>query len=204
MKKVIYSVALIGLLVSCKSETKKETEPIVEETAQEIVEVEKKPSIKDVDFTWTAFKTPAKAGVNGTFSEIAYGELTEADVFEDKFKGLTFKMDKTTVSTGDAARDTTLKNEFFAQLVGDISGRILEVKDGKAQLEIKLNDKTINKEFSFVPAADGQSVTFEGSVDLLEDFGANTAFDALHAACNALHEGKTWTDVNLKAVVSLQ
>lgn len=42
----------------------------------------------------------------------------------------------------------------------------------------------------------------QGSIDVLKDFNSERAYTSLHRACYDLHEGKTWTEVDLMVFIS--
>ena len=192
MKKSFLALAMVGMLAfSCgqKKEEVKNTETV--EQTQEKKEVELKKSIE-----WTAFKTPEKVGVKGTFDDIQLNDYkADATTLEEGLTGANFVIVTSSVSTNDAGRDEKLKMEFFAKMVGNISGYFGQFKDGKVLVNLTMNGLSKEKEFTYVATAD--SVTITGSIDILSDFTAQDAFDSLHNACKDLHEGKTWSDVDI-------
>ncbi len=195
MKKSILALALVSLVaISCGDKKSTDTttpDQGVEQTAEA-------PAQKELTYTveWTAFKTPAKVGVKGTFDEIKLSEVNrEAATLEEGLKGAQFAIVTSSASTGDPARDETLRLNFFTKLVGNINGFFGEFKEGKVLVHLTLNGITKEKEFAYEATEAG--VKLKGSIDILEDFAAKDAFSALHTACNALHEGKTWSDVEI-------
>ncbi len=194
MKKIFLPLLCVGLLtVSCGD--KKNTETVTEETVVEDVNT---PVAQNLTYSieWTAFKTPEKVGVKGTFDQVSLTGLNnETTTLVDALKGAQFVITTSSANTGDPARDNTLAMNFFSKLVGNINGFFGEFKDGKVIVHLTLNGVTKEKEFTY--EATENEVKLNGSVDIIEDFKANDAFNALHQACGALHEGKTWTDVSI-------
>ena len=62
-----------------------------------------------------------------------------------------------------------------------------------------MNDVT--KDIPFEYTATEKEILLSGSIDMIEDFSANKAFNAIHEACKILHEDKTWTDVELNLTI---
>lgn len=196
MKKSILALALVSLVaISCGDKKSTDTPATSEQGVEQTTEA---PKQKELTYTveWTAFKTPAKVGVKGTFDEMKLSEVNQdAATLEEGLKGAQFAIVTSSASTGDPARDETLRLNFFTKLVGNINGFFGEFKDGKVAVHLTLNGITKEKEFAYEATETG--VKLNGSIDILEDFAAKDAFTALHAACNALHEGKTWSDVEI-------
>ena len=196
MKKSILAIALVSLVaISCGDKKSTDTPAAPEQTVEQTTEA---PKQKELTYAveWTAFKTPAKVGVKGTFDQVKLAEVNqEAATLEEGLKGAQFAIVTSSASTGDPARDETLRLNFFSKLVGNINGFFGEFKDGKVLVNLTLNGVTKEKEFTYVATEEG--VKLNGSIDILADFTAKDAFNALHEACNALHEGKTWSEVEI-------
>ncbi|WP_060875368.1 YceI family protein [Myroides odoratus] len=194
MKKSILALALVSMVaISCGD--KKSTDTTAPEAVEQTTEA---PKQKELTYSieWTAFKTPAKVGVKGTFDQVKLSEVNqEAATLAEGLKGAQFSIVTSSASTGDPARDETLRLNFFSKLVGNINGFFGEFKDGKVLVNLTLNGITKEKEFTYEATETG--VKLNGSIDIIADFTAQDAFNALHEACNALHEGKTWSDVEI-------
>lgn len=200
MKKSVLALALIGALaISCGE--KKDTNA-VEGTTEATTEQVEAPVQKELSYSmeWTAFKTPNKVGVKGTFSDIKLNEVkADATTLEEALKGANFVVVTSSVSTNDAGRDEKLKGQFFAKMVGNINGFFGEFKDGKVIVNLTMNGISKEKEFAYT--VEGDALKLNGSIDIIADFTAQSAFDSLHEACKDLHEGKTWSDVEISAEI---
>ncbi len=200
MKKSFLAIALIGALaISCGEKKESNTEAKDNAaTTEEVVDTKKQELTYSLE--WTAFKTPAKAGVKGTFSDIKLNGVKEdAASLVESLSGSSFVVVTSSVNTNDAGRDEKLKADFFAKMVGNINGFFGEFKDGKVIANITMNGISKEKEMTYVATED--EVTINGTIDIISDFTAKGAFDSLHEACKDLHEGKTWTDVNIAVVI---
>ncbi len=153
------------------------------------------------ELEWTAYKTNKKVPVTGTFLKISLTNVKEDRTFPESLEGSMYFCDGTTVSTGDTARDGTLTTFFFKRLSSpQITGSFGKFESGKVPVTMVLNGKTITKEFTYT--VQGDKVTIKGSFDILKDFNAEKPFTSLHRACYDLHEGKTWTEVDISVKIS--
>lgn len=195
MKKSIIAFALCAaFLTSCKKEEVK-----VEEHQLEEVQLEEKATYNH-KLEWTAYKTPEKIGVTGSFDSIVLNNVGSTGTIEGDIKGADFKVDTKTVNTNDATRDGKLVEGFFKLMNGEISGKFIDFKEGKATVEITMNGVSTEKEFTYT--VNETTLTINGSIDIINDFDGTSAFNNLHELCKDLHMGKTWTEVDLKVVIS--
>lgn len=194
MKKKLLTLALIGALaVSCG---KKEEKKVEELYPTEVSSTAEQKTNLEYTLEWTAFKTPKKVGVKGTFDKIELTDLkTDAATLVESLEGAKFSVETPTVNSKDPLRDDKLKAGFFAKMTGNITGTFVSFKEGKATVSIVMNGVTKEKIFSY--EATDASVKINGSIDMIADFNANAAFDSIHELCKDLHEGKTWTDVEI-------
>ena len=188
--------ALAIVTVSCKKEETKPAEPSQE--LQEVPLAEKVTYLPKLE--WTAFKTPEKVGVKGTFNTIELNGAKDSGTIEEDIKEATFKIVPSSVNTTDPLRDGKLKDGFFAMMTGDITGKFIDFKEGKATVEITMNGVTVQKEFAYT--ATGDVLKINGSIDIIADFKGNKAFNSIHELCKELHAGKTWTDVEIAVEIS--
>lgn len=149
-----------------------------------------------------AFKTAAKVGVPGTFSKVTWQGSEKAKTLQDLLKGQKFEIDTSSVKTKNPARDQKIFKFFFSELAGSssISGTITKVSSKDVSVEISLNGKKklVPLNYSFKDS----KFHAIGHIDLL-DFAAEGPLASINKACYALHEGKTWSHVELEVNHSL-
>lgn len=193
MKKNVMAFMLLALVsVGCKKETVKPTTDASE--LQEVPLTEK--ASYEYKLEWTAFKTPEKTGVKGTFDGITLNGIKDTGSVEQDLKDATFSIETSTVNTTDPMRDAKLKDGFFALMTGGtITGKFVDFKEGKAIIELTMNGVTVEKHWEYT--AKEQAIDIKGSIDILKDFKGDKPFAQLHELCKDLHEGKTWTDVDV-------
>ena len=197
MKKSIVALMLIATaFVSCKKE---EVKPVDQSTELQEVPLEEK-TVYTYALEWTAFKTPEKVGVKGSFDSIELIGAKDTGKVEEDIKDATFKINSLTVNTTDPTRDAKLKDGFFNVMAGGvITGKFVDFKDNKAHVEITMNGVTAEKEFAYT--VEGETLKIHGSIDIIKDFKGETAFNSIHELCKDLHMGKTWTDVDINVTI---
>lgn len=144
---------------------------------------------------WTAFKTPKKAAVNVKFDKYLITSANEKSIL-DAISSAQFTVDVSSVNSGNPERDKKIVKFFFTQKNKQITlkGKVLSVKNNIAEVEF-----TIHKVSKVIPMnleVINNNVKLTGKIDVL-DFKLNDSLSAIHNACKVLHEGKTWSDVEL-------
>ncbi|NOT80157.1 MAG: YceI family protein [Bacteriovoracaceae bacterium] len=148
--------------------------------------------------SWVAFKTPKKVGVNVAFDKITITpKKLSAKRIEDLVEGSTFTIDTTTVNSKNPERDEKLKNFFFTSKGKPvlINGKVLSFKDNLLEVELKINDS--KKNIIMKTSIADKNFSAIGSIDVL-DFALSENLGLINEACKELHEGKTWSDVEIK------
>ena len=151
----------------------------------------------DVNVNWTAFKTPMKAGVNGTFRSVVYKGGKQAASLTELLKGAQVMIQTNNVDSGNGSRDAKLVQFFFNQMDGQIlEARILDLDEVSkiVLVEVIMNGKGLNVPMAYT-YTDGLFKA-SGVIDL-GDFKALDALRSINRACYDLHQGKTWQDVNI-------
>jgi polyisoprenoid-binding protein YceI len=144
---------------------------------------------------WTAFKTPKKAAVNVKFDKYLITSANEKSIL-DAISSAQFTVDVSSVNSGNPERDKKIVKFFFTQKNKQITlkGKVLSVKNNIAEVEF-----TIHKVSKVIPMnleVINNNVKLTGKIDVL-DFKLNDSLSAINNACKVLHEGKTWSDVEL-------
>lgn len=203
MKKLLLVLSVIAF-TSCNNDkkvadTSANDSENTEQTAEEAT-LKYKPSTTKL--TWTAYKTPEKVGVEGTFENVEVTNTKESEIPEEVLEGATFNIKTSSASTGDESRDAKIVGLFFNNVVGqEITGTIGKFNDSKVPITIKMNDKEVTKDFNYT--LENTKLVLTGKIDMLSDFETQKGFDLLHDACKQLHLEKTWTDVSIEVITEL-
>ncbi len=149
--------------------------------------------------TFTAFKTPDKIGVPGSFDKINLQNVQLKDKLSEALLGSTFSISTASVNTKDPTgqRDPKLRTFFFEKLLKpEITGSFESFDNGKAQVKIQMNGSEDTFEFPYTETENSLDLT--GSIDMVKNFYAQDALASIAEACKDLHSDKTWSDVEIK------
>lgn len=217
MKKLLLLFSVCAF-VSCKNENK-EVAPEAETNTEETVQNAPESSIMDegdfdgeetlafnpeqTDLKWTAYKTPEKVGVQGSFDKIEVKGTKESVIPEEVLEGASFDITTSSMTTGDESRDAKILSLFFNNLEGqNIIGSFGKFENGNVEVKITMNNVKAVKNFQYT--FENKKIIITGVIDMIEDFKANKGFDLLHEACAELHLDKTWTDVSIEIISDLE
>lgn len=167
--------------------------PLISQAKTCIFELDK----ESLKLEWTAFKTPLKVGVTGSFDKLGVDKNVKATSLPKMLTGIPFNIDTKTINTANPDRDKKIYNFFFKSMKGSdsISGKILTYKKKTLNVLINMNGKEMNIPLK-VDSKDDSFIA-EGHIDVL-DFALASNLAEINKACLELHEGKTWSDVSLK------
>ena len=197
MKKTILLTLIIAFVLgSCKKEIKKEPAQfsVVAET---------------ITVNWTGYKTTSKIPVKGQFKTVEISNSKEATTAIEALNGTVFSLPVSSLFSGDDDRDGKLKQLFFGVMDATVAltGTLNLGDAGTGTVNLKMNN--ISKEIPITYIVSGQLVELTGSLDIVNDFGAQTALESISKACFELHKGpdlvsKTWSEVGIDAAIYLR
>ncbi|QOP41703.1 YceI family protein [Sulfurimonas marina] len=148
---------------------------------------------------WTAFKTPAKVGVKGTFDNITLNSQPSSSQNELLLSS-NVHIVTADVNSNNEGRDAKLVKSFFhVQGVKAIDAKVLKVNGKTADVEISMNGTKKVVPMSLTSTT--ESMKLNGTIDL-GDFKMLPSLEAITKACYELHKGKTWQDVDLEFTIN--
>ena len=150
--------------------------------------------VQNTTVKFTAFKTYAKIGVSGVFDKITV-HTQKADTVSSLLKNATANIDTSSVNSGNKGRDSKLVEQFFnVQNVKNIKAKIINVTKDMLLLQLNMHGKTLEIPMHY--SVKNNTIDANGFIDLA-DFAMLPSLKSLTKACYALHQGKTWQDVNI-------
>lgn len=157
----------------------------------------------DVEVKFVAFKTPAKVGVGGALKGFQIMKDKKAKTYKDIMKSASISIDGDSVYTNNKARDKKIVKNFFqnAKDGGDIKAVVTKMSSKKMKMDLTFNGITKNIPMTY--KFENNTFNAKGFIDVL-DFSASKSLKAINKACYALHEGKTWSDVELELVAKFK
>ena len=152
-----------------------------------------------VVISWHAFKTSKKIGVKGSFREFKMGDFKKTKNFKGQIDSLEITIDPQKFTTGNKARDANISKFFFSD-IKPIVVKVKKVSKKWITTTIKLGAKTRKTPFRYNLMGDQIKAT--AHIDLI-DFKLSAHLAKLNKACFSMHEGKTWSHVELGLTASL-
>lgn len=155
---------------------------------------------KNIVVEWTGYKYTEKAAVKGQLKTIKASIKGRPRTLEQLLLATSFEVDSLSVDSGDAARDSNLREHFFKLMKSPkITGKILSYKDNVAQVELMLNG--VSQQVPFTVTKEGAMISATGEIDIL-NFSMQPSLKKINEICFELHKGKdgvskTWNQVNL-------
>jgi polyisoprenoid-binding protein YceI len=147
--------------------------------------------------SWKAFKTPKKVGVGGSFTQFEISSFPAKNV-ENLLQSASFVIDPASTVTGDKGRDMKIVKFFFGSLAADgfIKGLVKKVEVNKLTVTLYMNG-VAKDEVLTLKNSNNESFIATGNIDVL-NYSMQGQLAAINKACYALHEGKTWSDVEIQ------
>ena len=153
-----------------------------------------------INITWTGYKTPKKVGVDGGFLAIVYKGKEKAESVPAMLLKSQVMIESNNVDSNNKFRDAKLVQFFFNMMQGAVlMADVVSIKgddnSGTLVVNIGMNNKAIDVPMSYT-VTNGK-LQARGKLDLL-DFNAQEPLKMLTLNCYALHEGKTWSEVDVR------
>jgi len=150
--------------------------------------------IQNTTVKFTAFKTYAKKGVSGIFDKVKVQSKQSSDV-KSLLSNAVANINTSSVNSGNKGRDIKLVSKFFdVQNVQNIKVSLSKVEKSSLIATISMNGKTLDIPMSY--SMKNSTINAKGTIDLA-DFDMIPSLKAINKACYALHQGKTWQDVDI-------
>jgi len=143
---------------------------------------------------WTAYKTPLKIGVGGTFDNVKVNTTASATT-QALVNSSSVIIDTSKINSKNPSRDAKLVKFFFdVQNVKRIQAKVLSSDDKIVKVAVTMNNitKTVPMQIIYTDSA----IEAKGNIDLA-DFHMLPSLSSLTKACFVKHQGKTWQDVEI-------
>lgn len=154
----------------------------------------------NLDVKWTGFKTEKKVAVSGTFNEINL-DIKSSENLSEFLTSAKVRINALSLESKNEGRNHSMVSTLFSLASAkNIKGTITKVKEDEKTLllDITMNEvtKTIPMTYSI---AEGKIVA-KGSLEIL-DFNMESSFLAFAKECAALHENKSFSDVDIEFTI---
>lgn len=158
---------------------------------------------------WTAFKTPAKAAVTGTFDDVKFkfGTPDQNQSIESQLTNATATIDAKKVNLNDEVKNQNVREAFFGKFKKtEIKVTFNKVEEGKDKgtilASVTMNGKTNKVPMQYEVITSGskkqveKKIVAKGVLDL-SVFDAESARANLQKVVAVEHEGLTWPQVEI-------
>lgn len=154
----------------------------------------------DLGVKWTGFKTEKKAPVSGSFNNIKL-DIKSSDNLSTFLKSSMVTIESDSLESKNPGRNLNMTSTIFMLATSKIiKGSISEVNeaDKKLTLIVTMNEVSNSVPMSY-EIAEGKIVA-KGTIDIL-DYDMKSSFMAFAKKCGALHQNKSFSDVNIEFTI---
>lgn len=190
----MFFVAFIALLFGCTNDNYSDLYPR-DSTTEATIEI-----------GWIAYKYPVfeeRVGVSGTFNDYEIGFINKSEDIIEKLTYAEISIPTSSVMVGDhETRTSNVYNYFFKYFTTRIRGRINSIDETEAMVAITINGITQNIPFSVSIDKAKCNIVFNGSIENINPFGAEIAFNRLNEVCGEFHNDFVWSDIDIEILVA--
>lgn len=159
-----------------------------------------------IEMYWVGYKLANKTPVKGSFSNVGYKFKKTQGNLKEIFEGASAKIALKNLNVANPEAKKNLSEAFFSKFASpEISVKIIQVMEGENQGTL-LAKVSMNKKSVLVPMqytiTEGK-LEAKGVLDLLS-FKLEGALQSLIKVCGTLHQGYTWTQVEIGFSTPLQ
>lgn len=151
----------------------------------------------DLEVKWTGFKTEKKVGVSGTFNDIKLN-IKKSSNFAQFLKSAKVKIASASLESGLVSRNNSIVSTLFSLSTSkEITGTISKVNSANKTLTLSLIMNKVAKKVPMTYVVKDSKIVAKGKIDILS-FDMKKPFELFAKECFTLHEGKSYTDVNIE------
>ncbi|WP_121020666.1 YceI family protein [Helicobacter vulpis] len=152
-----------------------------------------------LSMSFTAFKTPKKAGVEGTFAGVNYRFNKDTSSVAHMLDKASATIDVSHVDLHDELKSKNVKEAFFdlfkdKNLKVTFRNVVAGENQGTILASVRMNGRSVKVPMSYT--IENNELVATGVLDVLE-FGLKDALQKLAKACEAQHEKLTWSQVKI-------
>lgn len=214
MKKIFLPLAIVSIIsfASCGGDNAGTTENTATTENTDQICFYAFDSKATTSIKWTAFKTTAKVGVGGEFTDINVTGGDKSSKITDVLSTVKFSINTNSTNTGNEDRDSKIVKHFFGTMestdliIGQIYAAEGNNESGACNVFLTLNG--IEKDITLDYELADNVITLSGEINVLE-WNANSSLEALNEVCKDLHKGAdgksvTWPNVELSITTTLK
>lgn len=156
-------------------------------------------NLNDVKVNWTSYKTLAKVGVSGTFSDVKFESSKNSASIKDALKNSSVNIDIKNIDAKAAIKTNNILKYFVSNLkTTNIEAKIVDVYSSSLTAKITLNGKSQTIPMNY--KVKGDEIFAKGVLDAL-DFDLAPALKVLNTEV-AGHQNKGWYDIPVNFTIN--
>ena len=159
-----------------------------------------------INIEWKAFKFPDfenREGVSGTFESYSIELKNSSANIIEMLNDAEITIETSSVNiSGNVSKTENVLNHFFAYFTPIIVGKVKNISETNALLEITMNGVAQEVIFDVAIIDETNTITFVGKIENLNSYNAAIAFAKLNEVCGVFHEGFVWPDIDLEIVIN--
>jgi len=154
----------------------------------------------DLGVKWTGFKTAKKIPVSGTFKDIKIS-IKENDDLSKFLTSSNVEIKTASFDSQNEGRDASITSTLFSLATSKvIKGKIKSVDEANKTLVLNVNMNEVSKEVPMSFDIKDGNIIASGTIEIL-DFAMKAPYLAFAKKCAALHENKSYSDVDIKFTI---
>jgi polyisoprenoid-binding protein YceI len=154
----------------------------------------------DLGIKWTGFKTEKKAAVSGTFNDIKL-DIKSSENLSTFLKSSNVKIKTNSLESKNPARNKNITSTLFQLATSkEIIGNIKDVNEMKKTLTLDVTMNEVTKAIPMMYEITNRKIIAKGTIEIL-DFDMKNPFMAFAKKCAALHQNKSYSDVNIEFTI---
>ena len=154
----------------------------------------------DLGVKWTGFKTEKKVPVSGTFNEIKL-DIKSSESLSEFLNSAKVKINSLSLESKNEGRDKSMTSTLFSLATAkEIKGAITKVNEAEKTLLVDITMNEVTKEVPMTYEIVEGNIVAKGAIEIL-DYKLEGSFLAFAKECAALHENKSFSDVNIEFTI---
>jgi len=151
----------------------------------------------DLGVKWTGFKTEKRAAVSGTFNDIKL-DIKSSDNLSTFLKSSIVTIETGSFESKNPGRNLNITSTLFAlSSTKTIKGLIISVNEAEQKLDLLVVMNEVSQTIPMRYSILNGNIVAKGTIDVL-DFNMNSSYMAFVKKCAALHQNKSFSDVDIE------
>jgi polyisoprenoid-binding protein YceI len=154
----------------------------------------------DLGVKWTGFKTEKKVPVSGTFNSIKL-DIQSNDKLDDFLTSAKVEILSESLESMNPGRNKSMTSTLFSLATSKIiEGQITSVNEDEKSLMLDVTMNEVTNSVKMDYTIENGKIVASGGIDIL-DFSMQNSYMAFAKECAALHENKSFSEVDIEFTI---